>query len=85
MTRTTTLGLDTTKQAFQVHGADRSGRAVLRQKLRQSEVSRFFAEQPPYLVGIEASGSGHCRARVFGGLGHSVRLMAPQFVKPYMK
>jgi transposase len=70
---------------FQVHGSDRFGRAVMRRKLRRSEVARFFSEQPPCLIGIEASGSAHHWARVLGGLGHTVRLMAPQFVKPYVK
>ena len=80
-----TIGLDIAKQVFQVHGADKSGRSVLRRKLRRAEVARFFSEIPPCLVGIEASGSAHYWARVIGGLGHTVRLMAPQFVKPYVK
>lgn len=80
-----TIGLDIAKQVFQVHGADKSGRAVLRRKLRRGEVTRFFSGIPPCLVGIEASGSAHYWARVLGGLGHTVRLMAPQFVKPYVK
>jgi len=80
-----TIGLDIAKQVFQVHGADKSGRPVLRRKLRRSEVARFFSEIPPCLIGIEASGSAHYWARVIGGLGHTVRLMAPQFVKPYVK
>jgi transposase len=80
-----TIGLDIAKQAFQIHGADRNGNPVLRRKLRLGEVVRFFSEQPPCLVGIEASGSAHYWARVVGGLGHTVRLMAPQFVKPYVK
>lgn len=85
MTQATTIGLDIAKQVFQVHGTDRSGRAVLRRKLRRNEIVRFFSEQPPCLVGIEASGSAHHWARVLTGLGHTVRLMAPQFVKPYVK
>ena len=85
MTKATTIGLDIAKQVFQVHGADRSGRTVLRRKLRRNEVVGFFSEQPPCLVGIEASGSAHYWARVLSGLGHTVRLMAPQFVKPYVK
>ena len=80
-----TIGLDIAKQVFQVHGADKSGRSLLRRKLRRGEVARFFAEIPPCLVGIEASGSAHHWARVISGLGHKVRLMAPQFVKPYVK
>jgi len=85
MEKTATIGLDIAKQVFQVHGADRSGRAVLRRKLRRNEVVRFFSEQAPCLVGIEASGSAHYWARVLSGHGHTVRLMAPQFVKPYVK
>jgi transposase len=85
MTKATMIGLDIAKQVFQVHGSDRFGRAVMRRKLRRSEVARFFSEQPPCLIGIEASGSAHHWARVLGGLGHTVRLMAPQFVKPYVK
>jgi transposase len=83
--KATTIGLDIVKQVFQVHGADKAGRTVLRRKLRRSEVARFFSEQPPCLVGIEASGSAHHWARVLGGMGHTVRLIAPQFVKPYVK
>jgi transposase len=80
-----TIGLDIAKQVFQVHGADKSGRALLRRKLRRGEVARFFSEVQPCLIGIEASGSAHYWARVLGSLGHTVRLMAPQFVKPYVK
>jgi len=80
-----TIGLDIAKQVFQVHGADKAGRVVLRRKLRRSEVAEFFSGQPPCLIGIEASGSAHYWARVLSGLGHKVQLMAPQFVKPYVK
>jgi transposase len=83
--KSTTIGLDIAKQVFQAHGTDKSGRPVLRRKLRRSEVIGFFSAQPPCLVGIEASGSAHYWARVLSGLGHTVRLMAPQFVKPYVK
>jgi len=85
VTKATTIGLDIAKQVFQVHGADRTGRGVLRRKLRRNEVVRFFSEMPACLIGIEASGSAHHWARVLGRLGHTVRLMAPQFVKPYVK
>jgi transposase len=80
-----TIGLDIAKQVFQVHGADKTGRPVLRRKLGRGEVARFFSEISPCLVGIEASGSAHYWARTLGALGHTVRLMAPQFVKPYVK
>jgi transposase len=79
------VGLDIAKQVFQVHAADKAGRAVVRRKLKRNEVERFFAELEPCVVGIEASGSAHHWARVLSGLGHTVRLMAPQFVKPYVK
>jgi transposase len=85
MMKVATIGLDIAKQVFQVHGADEAGRAVLRRKLRRNEVARFFSTLEPCLVGIEASGSAHYWARVLGRLGHTVRLMAPQFVKPYVK
>lgn len=85
MTKATTIGLDIAKQVFQVHGADRTGRGVLRRELRRSGVVRFFSELSPCLVGIEASGSAHHWARVLGRLGHTARLMVPQFVKPYVK
>jgi transposase len=80
-----TVGLDIAKQVFQAHGADRGGKAVLRRKLRRSEVGKFFASLEPCLVGIEASGSAHYWARILSGAGHTVKLMAPQFVKPYVK
>jgi transposase len=85
MVKAKTIGLDIVKQVFQAHGTDKAGRTVLRRKLRWSGVARFFSDQPPCLVGIEASGSAHYWARVLVGLGHRVRLMAPQFVKPYVK
>ena len=80
-----TIGLDIAKQVFQVHGADKSGKVVFRRKLRRSEVAWFFAELEPCMVGMEASGSAHYWARVLTGSGHTVKLMAPQFVKPYVK
>jgi transposase len=73
-----TIGLDIAKEVFQVHGADKTGKVVLRRKLRRSEVARFFAELEPCLIGIEASGSAHYWARVLSASGHTVRLMAPQ-------
>jgi transposase len=80
-----TIGLDIAKQVFQVHGADKAGRTVFRRKLKRNEVGRFFSALEPCVVGIEACGSAHYWARMLGGFGHTVRLMAPQFVKPYVK
>jgi transposase len=80
-----TVGLDIAKQIFQAHGIDRTGKVVLRKRLRRTEVSSFFAEVEPCLIGLEASGGAHYWFRVLSRLGHTVRLIAPQFVKPYVK
>ena len=64
-----TVGLDIAKQVFQVHGADMSGRQVLRRKLSRGEVARFFKDLPPCLIGIETCGSAHHWARVLNRLG----------------
>jgi len=79
------IGLDTAKHVFQVHGADASGRAVLKKRLRRNQITDFFANLPKCLVGIEATHGAHYWARVIGSFGHEIRLIAPQFVKPYLK
>jgi transposase len=81
----TTVGIDLAKNVFQVHGVDERGRAVLRKQLRREQVSIFFANLPPCLIGLEACASAHHWGRTLQGFGHTVRLMAPQFVKPYVK
>lgn len=81
----TTIGLDLAKNVFQVHGVNERGKAVLRKQLKRDQVAPFFANLPPCLVGIEACASSHHWARKLQALGHTVRLMAPQFVKPYVK
>ena len=81
----TTVGIDLAKSVFQIHGVDERGKAVLRKQLRRSEVLGFFANLPPCLIGMEACGSAHHWARKLIALGHEVKLMAPQFVKPYVK
>lgn len=80
-----TVGLDLAKNVFQVHGVDSHSKPVLKKQLRRDQVAAFFANLPPCLVGMEACGSAHHWARKLQGLGHTVRLMAPQFVKPYVK
>jgi transposase len=79
------IGVDVAKSVFQIHGADASGRAILRQQLRRAQVVPFFAQMSPSLIGMEACGSAHHWARTLREMGHTVRLMAPQFVKPYVK
>jgi len=79
------IGLDIAKNVFQVHGIDEAGRPVLRRKLRRADVLRLFSHLEPALVGIEACHTAHHWAREITALGHEVRLMPPQFVKPYVK
>jgi len=73
-----TIGIDLAKNLFQVH-------AVLNKQLKWSQVTAFFANLPPCLIGMEACGSAHHWARKLQGLGHTTRLIATQFVKPYVK
>jgi len=80
-----TIGVDLAKNVIQVHGVDTRGNAVLMKQLKRDRVASFFANLPSCLVGMEACGSAHYWARQLEKLGHSVRLIAPQFVKPYVK
>jgi transposase len=81
----TTIGLDLAKNVFQIHGVDDRGQARLRRQLKRGQVVGFFTNLPPCLIGMEACGSAHFWARRLAALGHSVKVMAPQFVKPYVK
>ncbi len=81
----TTVGIDLAKNVFQVHGVDERGRAVLKKQLKRHQVVVFFSNMPPCLIGMEACGGAHFWARRLQAQGHAVRLMAPQFVKPYVK
>jgi transposase len=85
MAEIATIGLDIAKSVFQVHGVDRAGQAVVRRQLRRSHVLKFFASLPPCVVGIEACATSHHWSRQLGALGHSVKLMPPSYVKPYVK
>lgn len=85
MKELTRIGLDTSKAVFTLHGADATGAAVLRLNLRRSQLLEFFAKQAPTEVALEACGSAHHWARQLAALGHSVRLIPPQYVKPYVK
>jgi len=81
----TTLGIDLAKNVFQVHGVNEHGKAVLKKQLKRDKVCEFFVNLPPCLIGMEACGGAHHWARKLQAFGHTVRLMAPQFVKPYVK
>jgi len=80
-----TIGLDIAKSVFQVHGVDAAGQVVVRRQLRRGHVLAFFQKLPPCLVGIEACASSHHWSRELQELGHTVRLMPPAYVKPYVK
>ena len=81
----TMVGLDLAKNVFQAHGADASGRAVLRKKLRRDQVLAFFAQLPACVVAMEACGGAHFWGRELARLGHEVRLIPPAYVKPFVK
>ena len=83
--KVTTIGLDLAKNVFQVHGVDAHGKVVVRKRLRRGQVREYFAMLPPCVIGMEACGSAHYWARELMKLGHTVKLMAPQFVKPFVK
>lgn len=80
-----TLGVDLSKTSFQLHGVDNHGQVVIRKKLSRSKLLPCIANLPPCVIGIEACGGAHYWCRQFTALGHSVRIIAPQFVKPYVK
>lgn len=85
MTEVTTIGLDLAKNVFQAHGASASGTVAFRKKLRRDKMLSFFAAQPRCLVAMEACASAHHWARELELLGHQVRLIAPAYVKPFVK
>src|ERR1700729_4259398 len=81
----TTIGLDIAKSVFQVHGVDAGGQVIVRRQLKRRYVLTFFQKLSPCLVGIEACASAHHWSRELQALGHTVRLMPPAYVKPYVK
>jgi transposase len=85
MQTVTTIGLDIAKSVFQVHAVDAAGKVIIRRQLKRRYVLAFFEKLPPCLIGIEACASSHHWSRELQALGHSVRLMPPAYVKPYVK
>jgi hypothetical protein len=81
----TTIGLDLAKHVFQVHGIDARGEVIVRRQLRRGELLKFFEKQSPCLVGMEACGTSHYWAREITAFGHTVMMMPPAYVKPYVK
>lgn len=85
MSEVTTIGLDLAKMVFQAHGADASGEVVFRKTLRRSKVLDFFGRLPSCVVAMEACAGAHYWAREIGHLGHTIRLIPPAYVKPFVK
>jgi transposase len=85
MQAVTTIGLDIAKSVFQVHGVDATGNVIVRRQLKRRYVLAFFQKLPPCVVGIEACATAHHWSRALKAIGHTVRLMPPAYVKPYVK
>lgn len=85
MTKDTMIGVDLAKNVFQLHGASMTGQPQFRKKLSRQSFAKFMAEQPPATVVMEACGSAHYWAREIIRLGHEVKLIAPHYVKPFVK
>ena len=81
----TTIGIDLAKNVMQVHGADDHGRTVLKKQLKRAQMLPFFVNLVPCKIGMEACGSAHYWARKLQALGHTVQLIPPQYVKPFVK
>jgi transposase len=85
MSKITTIGLDLAKNVFHVVCCDEHGKIVGKKMLKRSEVLKYFVNVPPCLVGMEACASGHYWARELSASGHRVKLIPPQYVKPYVR
>ena len=81
----TTVGIDLAKNVIQVHAIDEHGKAVVKKAMKRNQVLPYFANLPPCRIGIEACGSAHHWHRQLSRFGHTVKLMAPQYVKAYVK
>ncbi|WP_311236065.1 IS110 family transposase [Escherichia coli] len=83
--KVSTLGIDLAKNVFQLHGVDHEGHTILRKKLTRAKFVQFVIQLEPCLIGMEACSSSHYFARLFTRYGHEVKLIPPQYVKPYVK
>ena len=79
------IGIDTSKAVFTLHGVDQAGQPVLRTNLRRAQMIPFFKNLPPTEIAMKACASSHHWARLLAALGHTVRLLPPQYVKPFVK
>ena len=80
-----TIGIDLAKNVFQLHGVNCHGKVELRRQIHRGQMRGLFVNLPPCLIGMEACASAHYWARTLEGYGHTVHLIAPQFVRPYVK
>jgi len=80
-----TVGIDLAKRVFQIHGLDERGNIVLRKRLSRNKLLEFLSTLPSSLIGMESCGGAHYWARKIRELGHNVKLISPQFVKPFVK
>lgn len=83
--KATVLGIDLAKSVFQIHGVDAHGKVCIQKKLNRNQVMPFIANLPQCLIGVEACGTSHYWVRQFKKCGHTVKVMPPQFVKPFVK
>ena len=81
----TVIGVDLAKNTFQLHGATDEGHVLFRKKVSRTQFIRFVSKHPPALVVMEACGSAHYWARELAKVGHKVKLIAPQYVRPFVK
>src|SRR6516165_7545438 len=79
------IGMDTSKHSFQLHGVNSAEEPVVRRKFSRGQMLAFFARQPSTVIGLEAGGAAHHWSRTLSAMGHEVKIIAPQFVKPYVK
>jgi transposase len=79
------IGMDTSKHSFQLHGVNSAEEPVVRRKFSRGQMLAFFARQPSTVISLEAGGAAHHWARILSAMGHEVKIIAPQFVKPYVK
>ena len=80
-----TLGIDIAKNIFQIHGVDYRGKPVINKAIRRNKLSEFINQLPPCLIGMESCGGSNYWGQKFTKMGHEVKLISPQFVKPYVK
>lgn len=85
MTNISILGIDLAKQVFQLHGMDERGKGVRKERVQRNKLKEVIAKLPKCTIAMEACGGSHYWARTFRGYGHEVKLISPQFVKPYVK